>query len=218
LKDSSTKEAIVASSLKNGFFHIPRAADEAGDPVGRAVGFLMDRNDRRFWRLLQQGFSAGECERALQLLEAYARSFLRRRQYPPAFGARLLRLVCALPPAIRRLKLEYPLLDLGRCVKLVRLASPSDFADVPVLFDAVRGKTPGDDRFPLEQDSPLPSTETDCGLFDAVTAEIREPVLARRFDIPIDSARASFVRVISASLHEVGFFWWYCQLWPGYFA
>ena len=25
-------------------------------------------------------------------------------------------------------------------------------------------------------------------------------------------------RVISASVHEVGFFWWYCQLWPGHFA
>ena len=61
------------------------------------------------------------------------------------------------------------------------------------LFDAVRGRVPGDDRLGVEHEDPPASTVTDCGLFDVVTAEIREPTLTRKFDIPIDSARASFV-------------------------
>jgi hypothetical protein len=88
-------------------------------------------------------------------------------------------------------------LDFERCVELVRLATPSDCADVPVLFDAVRGRVPGDDRMAVEQEELPAPTLTDCGLFDVVTAEIREQALTQRFDIPIDSARASFVLAAS---------------------
>jgi hypothetical protein len=193
IAEAFAEEDIVLSSLQQGFFHIRGQVGESGDPVGRAIHLLTDRNDLRFWRLLQADFSTGECSRGTHLLGTYAESFLNRRQYPPGFGNRLLRLVCSLPPAIRRLKLGYPLLDFGRCVHLVQLAGPSDLADVPVLFDAVRGKVPGDDRLAVPQDNPPPSTETDCDLFDTVTAEIHDSVLVHKFDVPIDSARASFV-------------------------
>jgi len=192
IAEAFTEEAIVVASLENGYFHEAGKTDRAGNPVARAIALLSERNDQRFWRLLQRDYSAGECERGARLLQTYAASFLRRGQYPSGFGARLLRLVCTLPPAIRRSKLEYPLLDLGRCVELVRLARPDDFTDVPVLFDAVRGKVPGDDRWLTEEKMSPPSTGTDCQLFDALTAEIREAALVRQFDLPIDSARASF--------------------------
>jgi hypothetical protein len=199
IAEAFTEEDIVLSSLQQGFFHVPGPVGEGGDPVGRAIHLLTDRNDLRFWRLLQGDFATGECGRGAHLLATYAESFLSRRQYPPGFGNRLLRLVCSLPPAVRRLKLEYPLLDFGRCVHLVQLAGPSDFADVPVLFDAVRGKVPGDDRLVIPQESPPPSAETECDLFDTVTAEISDRVLVHKFDIPIDSARASFVLASSTA-------------------
>ena len=191
IAEAFTEEAIVLSSLENGYFREPRIVDGAGDPVARAIALLTEGSDQRFWQLLQRDLST-DCERGACLLQTYAVSFLCRRQYPSDFGARLLRLVCTLPPAIRRLKLEYPLLDLGRCIELVQLAGPDDFGDVPVLFDAVRGKVPGDDRWLTEEKILPPSTETDCDLFDAITAEIREVALVRKFDLPIDSARASY--------------------------
>jgi len=198
IAEAFTEEAMVAASLEKGFFHEPGKTDRAGDPVTRAVALLTEGNDQRFWQLLQGSFSIGDGERGTRWLQTYAASFLRRRQYPSGFGARLLHLVCTLPPAIRRSKLEYPLLDLGRCIELVRLAGPGDFADVPVLFDAVRGKVPGDDRWLSEEKISASATGTDAELFDAITAEIREPALVRQFDLPIDSARASYVLASSA--------------------
>jgi len=193
IAEALSEDAILTSSLENGFFHRLPKAELTGDPIARATSFLRNGHDRRFWDLVQRDLSTGECGRAVHFLEIYAASFLGRDQYPMGFGARLLRLVCAVPPTIRQRKLTYPLLDLGRCVELVRLASPSDFADVPLLFDAVRGKVPGDDRLAVQQRELSTSTLTDCELFDAVTAEIGETSLTHKFDIPIDSARASFV-------------------------
>ncbi len=197
LAEAFTEHAIVSSSLRNGFFHIPPPAEQAGDPVARAIAFLAGHNDVRFWQLLQRDFSTGEFERGLHLLEIYAVSFADKGQYPSHFGSRLLRLLCALPPAIRRLKLKYPLLNFGHCIELARLAGPSDFVDVPVLFDAVRGRVPGDDRWAGGQEDRVTSTVADCDLFDTITAEIRELALVRKFDAPIDSARASFVLAAS---------------------
>ncbi len=199
--EAFTEDAMVAAGLESDFFHAAGQTDGAGGPVARAIALLGDGNDRRFWQLLQRDCSAGASERATCWLQMYTTSFVRRHQYPPGFGARLFRLVCALPPAIRRLKLTYPLLDFGRCVALVQLASPNDLADVPVLFDAVRGKVSGDDRVGAERNGLSPSAETDCGLFDVVTAEIREAALARKFDRAIDSARASFV-LASSIVHS----------------
>jgi hypothetical protein len=105
----------------------------------------------------------------------------------------LLQQVCALPPAIRRLKLKCPLLSFARCINLARFAEGNDITDVPLLFDAVRVRVPGNGGSPSVQTKPEASTESECSLFDTVTAQISELALAHKFGVPIDSARASFV-------------------------
>ncbi|MHC4116581.1 MAG: hypothetical protein ACYSWO_03630 [Planctomycetota bacterium] len=187
------EEDIVLSSLEKGFFHIKRVPGNGRNPIERAVDLLTDRNDRRFWRLVRQNFSTGQSEQAMHMLEAYARSYERIRRYPSGFGTSLLQLVCALPPAIRRLKLPCPLLPFTRCIRLAGFAKDNDVADVPLLFDAVRQRVLGSDESRRIQISPPPSTESECSLFDTVTAQISEQALADKFGIPIDSARASFV-------------------------
>ncbi|MHC4165379.1 MAG: hypothetical protein ACYSWQ_00275 [Planctomycetota bacterium] len=186
-------EDIVLSSLERGFFHINRAPGNGRDPIERAVDLLTDCNDRRFWRLVQENFSTGQSDQAMHMLETYARSFECVRRYPSSLGASLLQLVCTLPPAIRRLKLPCPLLPFSRCIRLAGFVKDNDVADVPLLFDAVRVRVPGSDEAQRIQRSPLPSTQSECSLFDTVTAEISEQALAKKFGIPIDSARASFV-------------------------
>ena len=187
------QEEIVLSSLDTGFFHINRKFSNSGNPIERALEFLTDCNDQRFWRLLQQHFSTGQCEDAMRMLEAYARSFQRQRRYPSGLGGSLLQLVCALPPAIRRLKLTCPLLPFAHCIQLARFARNNDMADVPLLFDAVRTKVPGGSESSNIQTSLPSSTQSECSLFDTVTAEISELALTKKFGVPIDSARASFV-------------------------
>jgi len=191
--ETFSEEDIVLSSLEKGFFHINRVPDNGRNPIERAVDLLTDRNDRRFWRLVRQNFSTGESEQAMHMLETYARSYERIRRYPSGFGKTLMQLICALPPAIRRLKLPCPLLPFTRCIRLAGFAKDNDVADVPLLFDAVRTRVPGGDESLTIQTSPPPSAESDCSLFDTVTAQISEQALAKKFAIPIDSARASFV-------------------------
>jgi len=192
IEEAFAEESIVLSSLRKGFYPLCRESDADEDPVARAVGFLTEHNDLRFWRLLRQAYATGACERGTQLLEAYACSFLRRRRYPERFGSRLLQLVCAMPPAVRRLVLSYPLLDLRRCIKLAQFAGDNEIADVPILFDAVRGKLPGSGLTPAPP-APVTAAESECELFDTITGQISEQALARTFGVPLDSARASFV-------------------------
>lgn len=193
ITDVFSEHDTLTASLKNGFFHIPHEASAAGDPVSRTIDLLMGQNEARLWQLLQRDFMTSECDRAVSLLDTYAASFLRRRQYPPGFGGKLLRSMCAMPPVIRRLKLTYPLLDFGRCAQLVRLAGPSDFADVPILFDAVRGKVVGGGGpEPVSHES-LETAVSESDPFDTIAAQIDELTLARKFAIPVDSARASYV-------------------------
>jgi len=193
INEAFVEEDVVLSSLEKGFFHISRPPGEGGNPIERAIHFLTDRNDLRFWRLIQQNFSTGQSEHAMHMLDTYARSFEHMRRYPSGFGKSLLQQVCALPPAIRRLKLPCPLLPFTRCIQIARFAGDNDVADVPLLFDAVRARVPGSSESPGVQTSPPPSTESECSLFDAVTAEISELALANKLGVPIDSARASFV-------------------------
>jgi len=194
ISEAFAEEDIVLSSLDKGFFHIHRTLSEGADPIERAVDWLTDRNDLRFWQLVQQNFSTGQSEHGMHMLETYARSFERIRLYPPNFGKSLLQFICALPPAIRRLKLPCPLLPFIRCIQLAGFAKDNDVADVPLLFDAVRARVPGGGGESQRiQTSPPPSTDSECSLFDTVTAEICELALAKKFGVPIDSARASFV-------------------------
>lgn len=193
VEEAFAQESTVLSSLQIGFYHICRGTCDGEDPVSRVVRFLTDRNDRRFWRLLQQDFAAGECDQGTRLLKVYAQSFLRRREYPTGFGSHLLRLICSLPPAVRRLRLPYPLLDLACCAKIAQFAKDSEIADVPILFDAVRGKMPdGGEPTPVSR-APADPAESECDLFDTIAAQIDELTLARKFAIPVDSARASYV-------------------------
>lgn len=191
--EASSEEDIVLSSLEKGFFHINRAPGNGRNPIERTVDWLTDRNDRRFWRLVRQNFSMGQSEQAMHMLEAYARSYERVRRYPSDFGKSLMQLICALPPAIRRLQLACPLLPFTRCIRLAGFAKGNDVADVPLLFDAVRARIPGGGESRSIQTNPQPSPESECSLFDTVTARISEQALAKKFGVPIDSARASFV-------------------------
>jgi len=190
--EAFAEDDIVLSSLEKGFFHINRAPGRGADPIERAIDLLTDSNDLKFWRLVRRNFSTGQSEHGMDMLETYTRSFERMCQYPSGVGKSLLQLVCALPPAIRRLKLPCPLLPFTRCIRLAVFAKDNDVADIPLLFDAVRARVPGGESQRIQM-SPPRSAEFECSLFDTITAEISEQALADKFGIPIDSARASFV-------------------------
>ena len=104
----------------------------------------------------------------------------------------MFQLLRSLPPAIRRLKIEFPILDTGLCVQLVQFAGAIDYTDICVLFEAAHGRHIEEKQ--KIRVAPLPEvSDTDCTAFDAVVAEINEQALAKECGISIDSARGSYI-------------------------
>jgi hypothetical protein len=188
-----TEESVLPASFRAGFFEIATRSREPRSPLQDAACFLAN-NRQRFWRVLERLLLAGEGDRSKELLQTYAQFHIARRSYPSKTGGRLLRLITALPPAVRRLKIAFPILDVGICVELTKFAQRRDYQDVPALFDAALGKhlpkVPEErsDELGKEAESP----EWQSSVFDVVVSSISEGALAQRLSIPIDSARASY--------------------------
>lgn len=194
IREVFAEEDVLLASLREGFFGVSGPQGGRGDPISDAISYLTGDNEKRFWDVLQRQFSAGNCEKGKELLEAYAAFFIRQRRYPAAFGAKLFQLLCSLPPQVRRLKIKFPILDEGLCFELSRLAQPSDYRDVPLLFDAAPGKHIAQqaETRPSDEKSETGTSDADCMVFDTVTSMITEQALAQEVGIPVDSARGSY--------------------------
>ncbi len=186
-------DAIVLSSLQQGFYGLADTSPADHHPVDQTIKYLACANEKRFWNELQRFFVAGEDDKAKELLEAFACFHIDRKKYSHHFGTKLRQLVCALPPATRRLKITFPLLGIGRCIKLVQHATEADHNDVPILFDAIRGKLGGQDHDLHVAEPPQQQPDSKSPPFDAVVSQSSQQALAKKIGIPIDSARSSFI-------------------------
>jgi hypothetical protein len=124
VREVLAEENIVLASLSRDFFGISITPERSGSPLQDAVSFLADNNEQRFWNMLKRRFLAGDCKKGKGLLQAYAGFFVGRQLYPAGAGARLFQLNASLPPAIRQLKMDYPVLDKAVCVKLSSFGYP----------------------------------------------------------------------------------------------
>lgn len=190
-----TEEGIVLASLRQGFFGISKILDKFNNPVQGCISFLTNRNEKRFWNVLQRYFLAGECEKGKELLQAFAEFHIARQVYPIGLGTMLSGLICSLPPTVRRLKTCFPILDTGMCIKLSESARDLDFNDVSILFDAAHGKhlKQKPDIVPISASDNTGLSDSACKTFDDVVAMINEKAFAQKYGIAIDSARGSFV-------------------------
>jgi hypothetical protein len=179
---------VVLASLKRGFFGCTLPSAPV-DGIERAVAFLLADGEQRFWAALERHLRDGAKHATRELLATRVRYQVARREYPPGFGRRLFRLLAGLPPALRRLKTEFPLLAWRQCAELGRWAGENDYEDVVCLQEAALGKhldrpagpvAPGHTKVP-----------TDATLA-TVCAQISAETLAACVDRVIDAARASY--------------------------
>jgi len=189
------EENIVLASLKEGFFRVAKKPDRPDSPIQEAISFLINDNEKRFWDILQQYFLVGKCGKGKELLRAFADFYIDQQVYPTTPGARLFHLVCSLPPAIRQLKMDFPILDTELCFKLSWFARKNEHEDTLRLLDAAHGKNIAQktEIFSVEVHPETKTTDLDCRVFDTVTAQISQQALAQKFGIPIDSARGSYI-------------------------
>ncbi len=185
-----TEEVLLLSSLRQGFY-APLQISETGDILVRLLAYLANDNERRFWSVLEEVLFAGRGEEGRCLLSARLRYHLKRQEYPKELGNRLMLLLQSLPPTIKRLKLQAPLMDLNEVLCFEHLAHPSDQDDLNVLCEIAQDKVNHDfDPSMEEAATTLYAAET---VLDAILSEINQTALGRRIGIPLDTARATFV-------------------------
>ena len=188
-------EAIVLSSLQEGFFTVDGSKRPAGNPISSAVGFLAEGNERRFWNVLERYFHADENEDAKRLLLAYSQFHIRNKVYPDEFGREFIQLLRSLPPGTRKDKIEFPVLPTLECVKLTQFATESDAEDIGLLYDAAQGKAiwtePAIITRPKTASNRI-EDDKDQGLVDSIVSQIDSTSLARTVGVPIDTARATY--------------------------
>jgi hypothetical protein len=189
------KEDVIISSLKNGFFLIDSNTEQLGDCIKSSSHYLTADNRNHFWRIIRRNLMTSKTSEAKEMLSCFAMFYIKQKCYPEYFGDKLFSIICGTPPAVRRQKEFFPLLDIGLCINLAGFAKKSDYDDVFKLFDAVKAKT---HRDLISQDTSLQSSNNQSrqqsfNIFDKVIAEIDELAIAQNFGCKIDSARASFI-------------------------
>jgi len=189
------KEDVIISSLKKRFFLIDPNTDQLEDCIKSSSNYLTADNRDYFWQIVRRNLMTSKTSEARELLGYFAVFYIKQKCYPKYFGDKLFSIICGTPPAVRRQKKFFPLLDIGLCIKLAGFAEKSDYDDVLKLFDAVKAKT----HIELaSQDTSLQSFDNQSrqqsfNIFDKVIAKIDELAMAQNFGTRIDSARASFL-------------------------
>lgn len=192
LKACTSEEAVVRGALRRGFFEPADPLHGEGSPVDQCAAFLTADNEGRFWRALQGRLLAAHGQRARALLRSRASYQVRRKRYPDGFGAKLLGLVRSVPPAVRRLKMDVPLLAMDQSLRLCGLGAAKDHDDVQCLLDAVRGRAVSAKPRTKTPSAPPKTTSAAEAAVAAVLDEISAEALARNIGEPIDLARASY--------------------------
>lgn len=188
------REDVILAALKEEFFAVSGEADYTDEPISQIVEIFGRRNEDQFWTVLRNHLLGGKIQKARKLLRSFTDYHIEQKCYPFHFGSKLLSLVFATPPAVRKLKNCFPLIDTGHCIALSRFAKDSDYDDVLKLLDAAGGRN----IFPSHGTAAIPINQVDeqnnpDGLFDQVVSELNEKAFAKKYGILIDSARSSFV-------------------------
>lgn len=198
-------EAVVLGALRSGFFELEEIPDHQGTPIERAARFLAEGNEQRFWRVLENQLLSGSDADAKKLLLARARYQVRQERYPDGFGRKLLQLVRSLPPAMRRLKMTFPLLPMDKCLQLCRFADRNDHKDVQHLLDAALGRVVGlTEKLDSNVEAAASSPSAATAAVDIVLGQISAEALAEKIGLPIDTARATYVMPeVTIESHEI---------------
>ncbi len=191
-----TDESIVLSSLQEGFFGLDGSGKRSGNSVLVAAGFLAESNESRFWNVLERYFHIGDTRSVKKLLLEFSKFHVASKTYPREFGRRLLQLLRSLPPALRKNRIEFPILPTLECVRLTQFAAQADSGDIGLLYDAAEGKSIWTEHSAVQYGKTAANMpENDHGqlLVDSVISQIDSISLAKTIAVPIDTARATYM-------------------------
>ena len=195
--DDLTKEVftsfdIVISSLTKNYFEYKECDVTHSNAISSIVEHLTSNNPQRFWLEIQKQLMKKQNNYVSDLLGEYCRYCTRNQIYPSGAGKRLLSIVCTVPVHMRRMNDFYPLCDSGLCIRMAQYANPEDYNDVAILLNTIAGLC--NTELPMCSTQYSSTTEQDSNsAFDEVIRSLNQRGLAEKIDIPVDSARASFI-------------------------
>ena len=195
------EEDMVLAALKEGYFNCLNNGSDALNLDENNVEVLVACNNDRFWSVLSNNLLCGKIQNAKELMKAFADYHIRLKLYPSNFGSMFFNLICAIPPAVTRLKDCFPLLETSICIELSRYAKEGDYEDVYKLLNAAGGRniTMSHDSANIKVDE----RDKEDGIFDEVVSQLNERAFANKYGILIDSARSSFVlRSVTVDSYE----------------
>jgi len=189
-----TDEAIVLGGLRSGFFDVKPVNHESTGLINRSAALLTDRNNERFWDVLENSFLSREMEKARLLIQTYVDFHNENEQYPDKFGEKFFRLIISLPPLIRKSGGLFPLMPMNLYIKLSQHARDVDHEDVRQLFKAAFGEGFGILPHSKEQNEigGTYGADNNDDLVERLLEELREDNLAKHVGQPLDKARMRY--------------------------
>ncbi|MBT3379370.1 MAG: hypothetical protein HN742_26460 [Lentisphaerae bacterium] len=186
-------QAVVLAGLRAGFHgHRSTPAGDGSLPE-RIGGYLASMATEALDSVVGEALLGADSEASRGLLDSWALYHIRRGEYPTSGGAWLRGLLSAVPPATRRLRLDYPLLDAGLRDGLLDLAPACSIKDAALLHVTVTDEASAADT---SRGGSVQRPEADMRGSDALVAlldKISAQSLAERVGLPVDAARASYV-------------------------
>jgi len=195
LKAVLTDDEIVMSSLQKGYFGIAAHPSTSSSPTARAIEFLLNNNEKRFWTVLECYLLEGGSEKAKNLLHSRTQFHIQQQTYPKNLGYKLLQLVQSLPPTTRRIKTAFPLISMQEFIQLSQFALESDHEDVKNLYNAMFGKgsVPLPTGYREKGLTPTTIADSIAETLNTILSEIDKENLAKNIGLPIDTARATYL-------------------------
>jgi hypothetical protein len=185
---------LLLGALNNGYFDIlqgNRGQGRSPDPV---TAVLAGDPDRRFWSVLGSDAVAGDLENVRKLLRQRFIYQIKKKEYPPGFGRKLLQKILAVPASIRRTRLSGLLVELELYFQLCRFAGKEDIGlDSRYLRDALESRA---GNWYTRESAGIADSESERPQgFDLedIFSQISEEHLSRKISRPIDQAQADYI-------------------------
>ncbi len=192
LKAVFDDELVLLASLRLGFFDfgLPSNTEKSLIPTFSVFDKI---NENGFWKVLEHQLMTGEIHSARSLLQAFSRFHATRNTYPKSFGFHLECLVKSLPPELRRLRIDSPLLQTHEIIKLSQNATETDYEDVHLLFKAAHCEKFVSGQLSISRDTDADRGNDNGQKLQSILQEIDSDQLALKIGMPIDSARAAYI-------------------------
>jgi hypothetical protein len=193
VREVFTKDQMVLASLRHGFYNASGVPSTRETPITKAAEYFTKNNEKRFFEALEHKLLAGRGDDSRKFLLSYARFHIHRKIYPEKIGKEFYKIVHALPPETRRLKLDFPLLPMPECIQLSQFAKESDHDDVLLLYKATFDEKTQQFKTAENGLDKDPADGRDNDKLQLILSQIDAEALTKLISLPIDSARAAYI-------------------------